>query len=193
MAKQDFLIGHTQLTAQKRTALRVAGGKPRRIDAVGHDGERMLAKKHLPGLLTARKAVRQADVEKAAHKMIEPPHKIAFIRSIVAVAAPHGDTRAPRRGVVEHTKPAVMTVDDAPLGVGGKQRPQITQIAGQVVVLPDGQLEDAPAQRTDFIVKKTRLIVMIEKIELDLLPVDRAVDVHDKGLHAAGVHGGHDL
>ena len=86
-----------------------------------------------------------------------------------------------------------MAVDDAPLGVGGKQRPQFTQVAGQVVVLPDGQLEDAPAQRTDFIVKKARLIVMIEKIELDLLPVDRAVDVHDKGLHAAGVHGGHDL
>ena len=153
----------------------------------------MLAKKHLPRLLTARKAVRQADVEKAAHKMIEPPHKIAFIRGIVAVAAPHGDTRAPCRGVVEHAKPAVMAVNDAPLGVGGKQRPQFTQIAGQVVVLPDGQLEDAPAQRTDFIVKKARLIVMIEKIELDLLPVDRAVDVHDKGLHAAGVHGGHDL
>ena len=153
----------------------------------------MFAKKHLPGLLTARKAVRQADVEKAAHKMIEPPDKIAFIRGIVAVAAPHGDTRAPRCGVVEHAKPAVMAVDDAPLGVGGKQLPQFMQVAGQIVVLPDGQLEDAPAQCADLIVKKARLIVMIEKIELDLFAVNGAVDVHDKGLHAAGVHGGHDL
>ena len=113
--------------------------------------------------------------------MIEPPHKISLIRGIVAVAAPHGDTRAPRRGVVEHAKPAVMAVDDAPLWVGGKQRPQFTQVAGQIVVLPDGQLEDAPAQRTDFIVKKARLIVMIEKIELNLLPGSRRMGCFQSG------------
>ena len=59
MAEQDFLIGHTQLTAQKRTALRVAGGKPRRVDAVGHDGERMPAKSICPAFsLHAKRSVR---------------------------------------------------------------------------------------------------------------------------------------
>ena len=54
-----------------------------------------------------------------------------------------------------------MAVDDAPLRVGGKQTAQLAQIAGKVIVLPDGQLIDAPAQRTDLVIKKTRLIVMI--------------------------------
>ena len=193
MAEQDFLIGHTQLTAQKRTALRIAGGKPRRVDAVGHDGERMLAKKHLPGLLTARKAVRQADVEKAAHKMIEPPHEIAFIRGIVAVAAPHRNPGLPGHGVIEHSEAAVMPMQDTPLRVGSKQGVQLMQIAGQVVVLTNGGFIDAPAQLPDFIVKKARFIVMIEKVKLHPLAVDGAVDVHDKGFHAASVHSGHNL
>ena len=34
---------------------------------------------------------------------------------------------------------------------------------------------------------------MIQKIELHLLTVEGAVDIHDKGFHAACVHGGHDL
>ena len=86
-----------------------------------------------------------------------------------------------------------MAVDDAPLRVGGKQTAQLAQIAGEVIVLPDGQLIDAPAQRTDLIIKKARFIVMIQKIELHLLTVESAVDIHDKGFHAACVHGGHDL
>ena len=82
-----------------------------------------------------------------------------------------------------------MAVDDAPLRVGGKQTAQLAQIAGEVIVLPDGQLIDAPAQRTDLVIKKARL----QKIELHLLTVESAVDIHDKGFHAACVHGGHDL
>ena len=45
-------------------------------------------------------------------------------------------------GVVKHAEAAVMAVDDAPLRVGGKQTAQLAQIAGEVIVLPDGQLID---------------------------------------------------
>ena len=84
-------------------------------------------------------------------------------------------------------------MQDAPFGVGGKQLPQFPQIAGQVVVLPDGGLEDPAAQRGDLVVKKAGFIIVVQKIELYLFPVDGTVDVHHEGLHAARVHGGHDL
>lgn len=59
MAEQDFLIGHTQLTAQKRTALRVAGGKPRRVDAVGTTVNGCLPKSICPAFsLHAKRSVR---------------------------------------------------------------------------------------------------------------------------------------
>ena len=86
-----------------------------------------------------------------------------------------------------------MAVDDAPLRVGGKQGAQLAQVAGNVIVLPDGQLVNTAAQGTYLIVKKARLIVMVEEIKLHLFAVDGAVYVHDERLHAAGVHGGHDL
>ena len=193
MAEQDLLIGHAQFPAQQGAALGVAGSKPRCVDAVRHDRKGLAAVQHLPGFFAAGKAVGKPGAEKAAHKPVQPADKVRLIGGVVAVAAPHGDARPPCHGVVKHAEAAVMAVDDAPLRVGGKQTAQLAQIAGEVIVLPDGQLIDAPAQRTDLVIKKARFIVMIQKIELHLLTVESAVDIHDKGFHAACVHGGHDL
>ena len=193
MPEQNFVVGHAQLPAQQRTALGITRGKPGRVDAVGQHGKRALPKQHFPGFLAASKAVSQARAEAAAHQPVQLPDKVRLIGGVVAVAHPHGDARPACHGIVKHAKPAVVAVDNAPLRVGGEQRAQFAQVAGQVIVLPHGQLVDAAAQCADLIIKKARLIVMIQKVELHLIAVDGAVDVHHKGLHAASVHGGHDL
>ena len=85
-----------------------------------------------------------------------------------------------------------MAVDDA-VAVRIKKTAERRQVTGQVVVLPDGQLGDLAAQGLDFIIIKTGLVIMVQKVELDFVTVDGAVDVHHKGFHPAGIHGRHHL
>ena len=192
MTQQDLPFCHAQRSAQAGAAHGV-GGKAGGVDAVVYHGKRVMPKQHLAGFSAAGKAVGQPGAEAAAHQPVQRADKVRLIRGVVAVPRPHGDARFLGGGVVEHTKAAVMPVQDAPFGVGGKQLVQIAQVAGQVVVLPDGGFVDPPAETGDLIVKKARFIVMIQKVELHLVPVNGAVNVHDEGFHAAGVHGGHNL
>ena len=145
MAKQNFVIRYAQLPAQQGAALRVAGGKAGRVNAVGQHGEGAFAKQHLPGFLAAGEAVGQACVEAAAHQLVQPAHQVRLIGSVVAVAHPHRDARPACHGVVKHAKAAVMAVDNAPLRVGGEQLAQFAQIAGQAIVLPHGHFVDIAA------------------------------------------------
>ena len=111
----------------------------------------------------------------------------------MAVAHPHRHPGQAGTAVVKHPEAAVMAVENAVLGPFAEQTVQLGKIAGQVVVLPDRQFGDAPAQRFDLPVKKAGLVVMIQEVELHPIPVDGAVNIHHKGFHAARVHGGHDL
>ena len=192
VTQQNFPLRHAQRSTQAGAAHGV-GGKAGSVDAVVYHGERVAPEQHLAGFLAAGKAVGQPGAETAAHQLVQRADKVRLIRGVVAVPCPHGDARFFGGGVVEHTKAAVMPVQDAPFGVGGKELMQIAQVAGEVIVLPDGGFVDAPAKAGDLVVKKARFIVMIQKVELHLVPVNGAVNVHDEGFHAAGVHGGHNL
>ena len=193
MPKQHFVVGHAQVAAQQRPALRVMPGKQRGVDAVGQHRERRFAKQHTPRLLATGKPVGQPGRKPHTHHPVQRADEVALIGGVVAVARAHRHAGPAGGGVVKHAKAAVVPVQNAPLGVGGKQRAQVAQVAGQVVVLPHGQLKDAPAQRFDLLIKKAGFVVMVQKVKLYLRAVDGAVQVHHKGLHAAGVHGGHDL
>ena len=86
-----------------------------------------------------------------------------------------------------------MPVNHPVFRVSGKKLVQLVQVLGKVVVLPDGELGDPPAQVQDLFIVKAGHIVVVQKIELDLFPIHGAVEVHDEGLHAAGIHSGHHL
>ena len=86
-----------------------------------------------------------------------------------------------------------MSVNHPVFRVSGEKLVQLVQIFRKVVVLPDGELGDPPAQAQNLFIVEAGHIVMVQEIELDLFPVHGAVEVHDEGLHAAGVHGGHHL
>ena len=57
----------------------------------------------------------------------------------------------------------------------------------------NSQRKDIAAQLKNLLVIKTGHIIMIQKIKLNFFPVNGAVNIHDKGFHAAGIHGGDDL
>ena len=48
----------------------------------------------------------------------------------------------------------------------GKKGVELVQIPGQVVVLPDGQLGDLPAQGTDLVIVQAGFVVMVQKLSL---------------------------
>jgi len=67
------------------------------------------------------------------------------------------------------------------------------QVFRDIIVLPHRQLGNVPAQGFNFSIIKAGLIIVVQKVKLYLAAVHGTVDIHDKGFHAASVHGGHDL
>ena len=110
----------------------------------------------------------------------------------MTVPHPHRHTAAAGHPVVEHTESAVMAVEN-PVGMPGEKAVQLMQVTGNVIVLPNGQFCDLPAQGPDFLIVKAGFVVVVQKIKLHLRAVNGTVDIHDESLHAAGIHGRHHL
>jgi len=162
-------------------------------NAVGQHGERVFAVQHLPGALAAGKAVGQVVVKAGTHQPVQLAHQVVLIGSIVAVPCPHRHPAAAGHGIIKHAKAAVMPVDDLVFRVRGKKGAQVMQVFRDIIVLPHRQLGNVPAQGFNFSIIKAGLIIVVQKVKLYLAAVHGTVDIHDKGFHAAGVHGGHDL
>lgn len=193
MAKQNFAFLHAKLSAQGGAGGGIVEGEHIGHNTVGQHGERVFAVQHLPGALAAGKAVGQVVVKAGTHQPVQLAHQVVLIGSVVAVACPHRHPAAAGYGIIKHAKAAVMPVDDLVFRVRGKKGAQVMQVFRDIIVLPHRQLGNVPAQGFNFSIIKAGLIIVVQKVKLYLAAVHGTVDIHDKGFHAAGVHGGHDL